>query len=330
MTGVTHDAMSDGTAVAAPRAASGLLFALASAASFGLSGALGKGLIDAGWSPGGAVVVRILLGFVVLAAPALLALRGRWAVVRRNVGFLTGYGLAAVATAQLCFFNAVAHMPVGVALLIEYTAPVAVVGWMWMRHGHVPTRLTVVGGLVALAGLVLLLDLGSGTTVTLEGVLWALAAMTGVAVYFVLSADERSGLPPLVLAAGGLLVGGTVILVAGVAGFVPMEASTAAVQLAGGTVPWWLPATGLAVVTAALAYTTGIAAGRRLGARLASFVALAEVVMAVLFAWVLLDQLPLAVQLAGGALVLVGVVVVKAGEPATDRRVAPRRDGGTR
>jgi drug/metabolite transporter (DMT)-like permease len=316
MATVTDDATRGPAAVTTPRAASGLLFALASAACFGLSGPLGKGLIDAGWSPGAAVVVRILLGFVVLAVPALLALRGRWSVVRRNVGFLTGYGLAAVATAQLCFFNAVAHMPVAVALLIEYTAPVAVVCWMWLRHGHAPSRLTVVGGLVALGGLVLLLDLGPGTTVTLEGVLWALAAMSGMAVYFVLSADEGSGLPPIVLAAGGLLVGGAVIVAAGLVGIVPMAAGRAPVRMADATVPWWVPAVGLAVVTAALAYTTGIAAGRRLGARLASFVGLVEVLMAVLFAWVLLDQLPLAVQLAGGALVLVGVVVVKAGEPA--------------
>lgn len=314
MTAVTHDERRPPTSAAASRTAPGLLFALVSAASFGLSGSLGKGLIDGGWSPGSAVTVRILLAVVVLAVPALMALRGRWGVLRRNLGFLTGYGVAAVATAQLCFFNAVAHMPVGVALLIEYTAPVAVVIWMWLRHGHVPSRLTLVGGLVAVVGLVLLLDLGPGTTVTLPGVLWALGAMTGAAVYFVLSADESSGLPPMVLAAGGLLVGGAVIWVAGLVGLVPLAATTAAVQLAGATVPWWVPVAGLGIVTAALAYTTGIAAGRRLGARLASFVALFEVLMAVLFAWLLLGQLPLPIQLAGGALVMAGVVVVKVGE----------------
>lgn len=316
MTAMTHDVRRRGASTAPPRAAAGLLFALVSATSFGLSGSLGKGLIDAGWSPASAVTVRILVAVLVLAPPALLALRGRWALVRRRLGFVSGYGLAAVATAQLCFFNAVAHMPVGVALLIEYTAPVAVVVWMWLRHGHAPTRLTLVGGLVAVVGLVLLLDLGPDTTVTLTGVLWALGAMVGAAVYFVLSADHGSGLPPIVLAAGGLLVGGSVIWLAGLAGIVPLAVTTTAVSLAGATVPWWVPVIGLAVVTSALAYTTGIAAGRRLGARLASFVALTEVLMAVVFAWLLLGQLPLPVQLAGGALVLVGVIVVKAGERA--------------
>ena len=50
------------------------------------------------------------------------------------------------------------------------------------------------------------------------------------------------------------------------------------------------------------AYCTGIAASRRLGSRLASFVALLEVVAGVTFAWLLLDQLPGPLQLAGGAL----------------------------
>ena len=81
---------------------------------------------------------------------------------------------------------------------------------------------------------------------------------------------------------------------------------------------WWLRyvlvIVVLGLVTAALSYTTGIAAGRRLGSRLASFVALLEVLFAVGFAWVLLDELPRSVQLLGGLLILAGVVAVKLGE----------------
>jgi drug/metabolite transporter (DMT)-like permease len=309
MSTLTHDALRTRSVVGP-----GLLFALISATSFGLSGSLAKGLIDAGWTPGAAVTVRILGAVAVLAVPAILALRGRWATIRGNLGFVTAYGVAAVATAQLCFFNAVAYMPVGVALLIEYTAPVAVVAWMWFRHGHAPHLLTLAGSAVAAVGLVLLLDLGSGTSVNLPGILWSLGAMTGAAAYFILSADERDGLPPMALAAGGLLVGGAVILAAGAAGVVDLAVATDSVELAGSEVPWWVPVTGLAVVTAAVAYVTGIAAVRRLGARLASFVALTEVLAAVLFAWLLLAQLPAPIQFVGGLCVLAGVVLVKLDE----------------
>ena len=131
-----------------------------------------------------------------------------------------------VAGCQLAYFNAVDHMQVGVALLIEYTAPVAVIGWLWLRRGQRPDRLTVLGATLAAVGLVLVLDLVSGADLSVVGVLWALGAMLGLAVYFVISADETNGLPPIVLAAGGLVVGGVVLLVAGAVGVVPLEAST--------------------------------------------------------------------------------------------------------
>ena len=45
-----------------------------------------------------------------------------------------------MAGAQFCYFSAVTRMQVGPALLIEYTAPAAVVVWLWLRHGSVPGR----------------------------------------------------------------------------------------------------------------------------------------------------------------------------------------------
>ena len=87
-----------------------------------------------------------------------------------------------------------------------------------------------------------------------------------------------------------------------------------------------MPVLALGLVTAAIAYVTGIEAGRRLGSRLASFVALTEVLMALVFAWLLLGELPRPVQLAGGLLVLAGVVVVKLGEGSPSPVVEPVPD----
>lgn len=304
----------------------GLGFALASAVSFGLSGALARGLLDAGWTAGSAVAVRIAIAALVLAIPGALALRGRWHLVRESRLTVIAYGVAAVAGAQLCYFNAVSHMQVGVALLIEYTAPVAVVVWLWLRHGNRPNRLTVVGAVVALLGLVLVLDVVSGADLSTAGVLWALGAMVGAATYFVINGHTDNALPPLSLAAAGLVVGGTVLLLAGWAGVLPMSASTVDVAYDGHVVSWWIPVLALGLVTAAFAYVTGIEAGRRLGSRLSSFVALFEVLMALVFAWLLLGELPRMVQLFGGLLVLSGVVVVKLGEGSSVVTVEPLPD----
>jgi drug/metabolite transporter (DMT)-like permease len=292
----------------------GLLLALASAASFGLSGALARGLIDVGWSPGAVVLARIAVAALVVAPFAARALRGRWALLRANARTVLLYGAVPVAGTQFAYFSAVAAMDVGPALLIEYTAPAAIVVWLWLRHGERPRPLTLAGAGLAALGLVLVLDLLSGADLALDGVLWALAAMLGAATYFVMSADTRSGVPPLALAGGGLAVGTLGLGALGLVGILPMQATTAAPTYGGAAIPWWLPFVALGVVTAAIAYTTGIAASRRLGSRLASFVALLEVVAAVLFAWLLLDQLPEALQLAGGAFIVAGVIVVKLGE----------------
>ena len=327
MTTLTNDATGPGTAAPGSRLGSGLGFAVLSAMSFGLSGSLAKGLLDAGWSAGAAVAVRVLVAALVLVVPAVLALRGRWGLLRRNAGVIAAYGLVAVAGCQLAYFNAVDHMQVGVALLIEYTAPVAVVGWLWLRYGHRPGRLTVTGAALAAVGLVLVLDLISGADLSVVGVVWALLAMVGAAVYFILSASEDNGLPPLVLAAGGLVLGAVALLLAGAVGAVPMSFATQPVDYSGVQVAWWLPLLGLGVVTAALAYVSGIAASRRLGSRLASFVALLEVLFSLVFAWLLLDQLPRPVQFLGGALIVAGVVVVKLGErgaPVSGRPAAAR------
>lgn len=311
---MTHDAAATQRTLN-PRMAAGLTFALVSAASFGMSGSLARGLMDTGWTAGSATILRIAIATLVLIVPGLVALRGRWHLLRSGAVTIVAYGVFAVAGAQLFYFIAVGYLNVSVALLIEYTAPVAVVLWLWLRHGNRPTRLTVAGALIAAAGLVLLLDvLGGGAGVNIVGVLWALGAMVGAAVYFVISGDESNGLPPLTLAAGGLLVALVVLALAGVSGILPLGWSAEPVQFVLGTVPWWVVALVLGVVTAATAYVTGIAATRRLGARLGSFVALIEVMMATLFAWVLLGQVPLAIQVGGALLVLGGVIVVKLGE----------------
>jgi len=318
MVTLTHDAGHDGVLVAARRAQVGLLFAVIAAASFGLSGALASGLLDAGWSPAALVLCRIGVGALALSGPALVALRGRWHLLRANAGFLLAFGLVAVAGCQFSYFNAIERLPVAVAILIEYAAPVAVVGWLWARHRQTPSRLTVAGAAVAIGGLLLVLDVLSVGSVDGIGVLWALGGMVGCAFFFVVSAGEDNGLPPIVLAAGGLIVGTLALGLAGALGLVDVSAGTADATYNGTAVVWWLPVVALGVVTAAISYVTGILASRALGARLASFLGLLEVLFSVVFAWLLLGQLPGWIQLLGGILLLGGVLVVRAGEPSPE------------
>jgi drug/metabolite transporter (DMT)-like permease len=292
----------------------GLGLAAVSAATFGTSGTFATSLMASGWSPGAAVVVRIGVAALVLTVPALVQLRGRWGLLRRSAPAVAAYGLVAIAGCQLFYFNAVEHLSVAVALLLEYSGTVLVVVWLWARHGQRPRRLTVAGAALAIVGLVLVLDLTGNQRIDLVGVLWGLAAATGLAVFFLVSARTDDVVPPMVMSWAGMAIGAVVLGAFGVIGIVPMRASTADADLGGTRTSWLVPVAGLSVVAAALAYSTGIAAARRLGARVASFVGLAEVLFAVLFAWVLLGQQPTVVQAVGGVIVLAGIVLVRAAD----------------
>jgi drug/metabolite transporter (DMT)-like permease len=314
MTAVTHDGRTGGIGSGAPATMSGLGFALASALSFGLSGPLARGLLDTGWSPGTVTMIRIGLAAVLVAPFGIAALRGRWHLLGRSAGTILGYGTFGVAGAQFCYFSAVQYMQVAPALLIEFTAPVAVVVWLWLRHGQRPSRVTVLGIALAALGLVLVVDLVSGTQVSVAGVLWALGAMVGCSVYFLLSADDGRGLPPLTLAAGGLVIGTALLGLLSAVGLLPMAVADAPATFDGVEIAWWIPLVLLGLVTAAMAYSLGIAAIRRLGSRVASFVGLTEVLAALGWAWLLLAELPSTMQLLGGLLIVISVVAVKLGE----------------
>lgn len=303
--------------------AAGLGIAVLSAATFGTSGSFADALMASGWTPGGAVVARIGIAALVLTVPALIALRGRWGLLRRSLPAVSAYGLVAVAGCQLFFFNAVEHLSVGVALLLEYSGTLLVVLWMWLRHGQRPTRLTVAGGVVAIVGLVLVLDLTGPQRVDLVGVLWGLGAATGLATFFVVSARTEDLLPPVAMAWAGMTLGVVALALFAVIGVIPFDVATADVDFAGTTTSWLVPVIGVALVSTVVAYTTGIAAARRLGARVASFVGLAEVLFAILFAWLLLDQRPSALQLVGGVVVVVGIALVRVDEPVPDADPLP-------
>lgn len=285
--------------------------ALVSALAFGTSGSFAKALLDAGWSPGAAVTIRIGLAGLVLAVPSALALRGRWSTLRRAAPTVGVYGLLAVAGCQLFYFNAVRTLSVGVALLLEYLGLVLVVGWVWLVERRPPGRWTLVGAVASIAGLVLVLDVFGDVQVDAGGVAWGLAAAIGIAAFFIISARDDHGVPPIAMAGGGMLVGAAVLGIAGAVGIMPLAWTTDDVDLGGSRFAWWVPVLGLAVVAGALSYATGIVAARALGSKLAAFVGLTEVLFAILVAWLLLDELPRPVQLAGGLLILAGVAAVR-------------------
>ncbi|MCG5431814.1 EamA family transporter [Mycobacterium sp. MYCO198283] len=308
----------------------GLAFALTSALAFGFSGPFAKALITAGWTPTAAVTARLAAGALLMAVFATVVRRRWWREAATHGRTVVMYGVAPIAGAQVCYYNAVAHLPVGIALLLEYLAPVLVVAYLWLTTRHRPATLTLAGAALAVAGIALVLDVigGAGTgRIDPVGVVWGLGAAVCAACYFLLS--ERAagapdgGLHPITLATGGLIVGAAVAGSLGALGVLPMRFTAHDTVVAGYTTSPAVPVAALAVVATAVAYTLGIVGIARLRPGFASLVGLSEVLFAVLAAWVLLGEGITATQAAGGLVVLGGLALARIGDRSDQSAATP-------
>lgn len=289
----------------------GLILGVLASLSFATSGAFIKPMLEGGWSPAAAVTVRAGVAGLVLLPIAIVALRGRWSAVWRARWRILGMGLIGVAGTQLAYFAAFSRIPVSTALLIEYTAPLVIVGLIWARTRRAPRAMVLGGSALAIGGLVLVIGPGAIGATDALGVFFAFLAMLGVVVYYVIAARPSDGLPPVAYASAGLLLGSLVLGIVGGLGVVPMTADFGTITVLGGEVPWWMPLGLVALVGTAFAYAASIAASEMLGSRLMSFVGLLEVVFASVFAWLLIGENLSIVQILGGVLILGGIALVR-------------------
>ncbi|MGF0252946.1 EamA family transporter [Rhodococcus erythropolis] len=297
----------------------GLIFALLSAATFGVSGPFAKSLIESGWSPGGAVFARVAGGALVMMVIAVATQGPRLRQVSAHTRTVLLYGVFAISGVQLCFFNAVQHLSVGVALLLEYLAPIIVIGWVWITKGARPSVQTLLGAAVAMIGAAVVIDVFGSAEISAVGVAWGLAAAACLAVYFVISERADGDLHPVVLAASGLTVSAVVIGALGLVGVLPLQFSASNAVVADHSVNVWLPVVVLVLVSTVIAYLTGIAAITLLGPTIGSLVALTEVLCAVLAAWILVGESVTALQAVGGAAIIAGLVLARLGQVAPNQ-----------
>ncbi|MGI8313296.1 EamA family transporter [Saccharopolyspora hattusasensis] len=289
----------------------GVAIAIVSAFCFGGSGPFAKPLITAGFTPlqvawlrlaGGAL---LMLPFVIRYAPA----------VRRVPKLLVGYGLFAIAGVQVFYFAAIATVPVGVALLIEFLGPVMVLGWIRFVRRKPVTRSAAIGVAVAMVGLGCVVELWSGLSFDPIGLLLALGAAGCQATYFLLS-DSGPEVNPLALAGFGLLLGAVIVTLLAQPWELDWALLLGQVQLAGHEFPALFAVGWIVVLSTVLAYLTGIIAVRRLSPQVAGAVAFLEPVVATVLAWALLAEALGPIQLVGGALILAGAFIAQRAAPA--------------
>ncbi|QPE05763.1 EamA family transporter [Microbacterium schleiferi] len=288
----------------------GLAIGLLSALSFASSGSFMKPLMEAGWSLGATLLLRMGGAALILAPVLIVTIRRRPGFLRKHGLLIVAFGLTGVAGCQIFYFAALQRMPVAMALLIQYLAPVLLVGLAWVRTRRAPSRRVLAGSVLAIAGLVLVVDI-AGASFDLIGTLLALGAAACTAAYFLIAEKTGDDIPPLALASGGLITGALLMGVLVGTGLLAFTAPAVDIVLAGVSMPWYIPIVWVIVVATAGGYAFGVRAGSMLGSRVASFVGLTEVLFALLIAWLVIAEVPTAMQAVGGAMILAGVILVR-------------------
>jgi len=297
----------------------GLLFAAISAVAFGSAGVAAKAAMTAAgpqltplWLAqfritGAALVLLLIVGVSRWLRPALQQVV--W--TPRAIVAVIAYGVIGFVAIQVMYFVAISRMPVGVALLIEYTSPALVALWALLVQRRPQHRAVWLAIGAAMVGLMLIARPWQGFALDTVGVGAALLAAVASATYFLIGDALKGQVPGPQLAGFGAAAGAVVLGVTQSWSDFPWQLLGRRGELGGVPVPVWLLLAVVVLVGTVLAYLTGIAALRRLPAPIAAVVATMEVVVAAVSAWVLLGEQLSAWELAGGALLLAGAVVAQ-------------------
>ena len=287
---------------------------LTAATLFAINGSISKlaieetGITTLRWTE-----LRSAGGFLGLFIALAILKPSRLRMRRSEILPLAFYGIVGFAFVQWLYFVAITRLPIGIGLLLEFTAPVLVALWArFVWREQVAPR---VWGALALVvvGLVLVAQVWRGATLDTWGMIAGLAAAAALALYYLQGERLVATRDPLSLVCIAL-------------GFTTLF--WAVVQ------PWWsfpfdllgvtveLPGIGVGVPAATLGLWTIIAGSiapfvlsvgalQHLPATTVGIVATFEPIAAAVIAWVWLGETLVAIQILGGLIVLVGIVLAE-------------------
>jgi drug/metabolite transporter (DMT)-like permease len=301
----------------------GYLMVVAAALLFALNGTISKIMLIGGMPAEELTELRSTGAFVALLALVLATRPSTLRVSPRELPLIAAYGILGVAATQWLYFVAIKRLPVGIALLLEFTAPLLVA--LWARFVmHEPVRRRVWLALVlSLAGLAMVAQVWGGLTLDGLGVAAGAAAAFVLALYFLLGEHMVRGRDPVSLTC--LAFGFAALFWAVVRPWwrFPFSLLHKRVSLLGHLgahqVPLWWLAISLIVLGTVVPFTLSIASLGHLRARQVGLVGMVEPVAATVIAYLWLGEDLGPAQIFGGTVVIIGVILAETArtEPAT-------------
>jgi len=289
----------------------GYIFAIVAAAFYAVGGVIAKRAFELGIAPETLAEFRILLAFAVFLV-LTLALRPRdlLTIRRPDIPWLLLFGLLGVMAVQLVYYQAIQRIPIGVALVIEYTAPLLILGYWRVRGRRVGLGLWV-AGILTIVGCYFVVGAYDAQLrqVNTEGALFATVDALILAAYFLLAERLVQRYSSWALLCAGF--------------------GTAAIAWSIVRPPWALPwsilggelgpyVLGVVIIATVIPYLFSVGAVRLIPAARVGLTSTSEPVIAAVAAWLLIGQSLELLQVVGGAIVVAGILVAQSVRVSAD------------
>ena len=297
-----------------PRPALGYVLTLAAAALFGINGTVSTLALEAGIPATRLTALRCTGAAVALLVVLALVAPRRLRITWREVPFLAAFGIVGVALTQFLYYVAIGRMPVGIALVFEMTAPVFIALYVWLvRREKVRSRLWL-ALLLSLSGLVLVAEVWQdGGSLDPVGVGAALIAALCLATYYLMGERGTVTRDPVALTCWSFVA--AALFWAAAAPWWQFDTSVLSEQVSisvgSAQLPLWVLVAWIVVLGAVVPFWLSISALRHLAPTAAGLVATIEPVFASIVAWLWVEQVLTGWQVAGGVVVLTGIVLAQ-------------------
>ena len=294
----------------------GYLMAAAAGVLWGVNGGVSKTILSTGLSSERLAQVRSLGAAAGLVAILAVTAPGRLRLTRRELPYVAVFGVGGLAFVQFFYFLAIHRLAIGIALLVEYLAPLLVALWArFVQHAHVRRRIWLALAL-AITGLGLIVDLfGGATSLSTAGILFALGGAFAYALYVLLAEHVVGGRDPVSLLAWGFLFASLFWAIVVPWWSFPGARLTADASLGGRLashdLPVWLLALWMVVLGTIVPFFLLVSALRHLSATTVGIVAMLEPVVGALVGWAWLGEALGGVQLVGAAIVLGAIALAQ-------------------
>jgi len=302
----------------------GAIFALIAAILFGLNASTTKVIIEAGINAEQVVFIRSLFSFVLALSWALISNRKELFVKPRMLPRLFVLGVIGVGMLQWTYSMSLVRLPVGIALLIEYTAVLWVPIVALVLFKEKVSKVIWLGAALVIGGLAVVAQIWD-TQLDPFGMLLAFGAAISLTIYFITGERIQRVLPTNVVLAYGMFFATLFFLPLSNFGSFDFSIISSSLDLSGNLagieVPMWGALIWLGVLGSFVPMAFSYLALRHLSATVVGIIATSETVLAFGFALAWLGELITLTQALGGIVVVIGILIAQTARKQSNEKV---------